>query len=216
MFRFNCVLLTLVLILVAAPGFAQTPDQKTVDQKTSNKKTAVKQKPFTYIDYTTIALSFVSWGESVRLTQGALTDRAHANLLGNSILLEWEHYFQPRLGWILRGSYLFGVADVGGTQSQITYQQSNESWWGAESSVRLGYRLSKWIIGTTGPMGLYRELALPDSPAGVSATSGSTFNVGWTADLRMRLINSIEVREEIGFLLFAADTYWTLGAGYKF
>jgi hypothetical protein len=173
-------------------------------------------RKFTFINYLTFTLSYLSWGEKVQLTRAAQTDQAHCNMLGNSLGVEWEHYYELRYGYILQGAALFGVADVGGTQSSLAFNQINQHWWGAESSVRFAYRFSKWTITSIGPIVIYRGLKLTDDPSGTSAQSGATVNAGATADLRMRLNDSLELREEIGALAVNASTYWSVGLGYKF
>jgi hypothetical protein len=203
MFRCKYVLCTILFWnLLFASAFADT--------------IKTKAKKFSYLNFATISLSYVSWGEKVALSQGALTDKAHGNMLGNALGLEWEHYFEPRYGFVLQGSFLMGVADVGGTQAVLTYNQVNQHWWGAGATARMAYRFSKWAISSMGPIFIYRDLTLPNDPSGTSAKSVASENVGGTIDLRMRLTDTLEVREEFGALALNASSYWALGLGYKF
>lgn len=178
----------------------------------------IKTNPrkFSSLNFATISISYLSWGEKVSLSQAGKPDQAHCNMLGNSLGVEWEHYFEPRYGFTLQGSLLFGVADVGGTQSKLPFSRANQHWWGAGASTHFAYRFSKWVISSLGPILVYRNLSLSNDPSGTSAESGATVNIGATVDLRMRLSDQLEIREEIGSLAINASTYWSVGLGYKF
>ena len=174
-----------------------------------------KTKKFSYLNFTTVSISYLSWGENVSLSRAGKTDQTHGSLLGNSLGVEFEHYFEPRYGFTLKGDLLLGVADIGGSPS-LAYSQVNQHWWGAGATAHFAYRFSKWVISSVGPILIYRQLNLSNDSSGTAAQSGSTVNVGATVALRMRLTDQLEIREEIGTLAINAFTYWSVGLGYKF
>jgi hypothetical protein len=177
---------------------------------------AATNRNFKSKNYKTLSVSYFSWGEKVMLSQSGRTDHAHANLLGNALNFEIEHYFRPRYGFIFMGSLFYGIADVGGTQNYLAYNLSNQNWSGAGIETHFAYRFSQWLIGTVGPIAVYRPLSLPVSPSGTSAKFGSSFNFGGTFGLKMQLNKHFEIREEIGALATNASTYWAISLGYKF
>jgi hypothetical protein len=205
-----------LILLVIFSGLTWAQDAEPV-KKThlSIKKHVVRPKGFRSLNYTTASLSYFSWGEAVTLAQGGQVDHAHANRLGNALSVDWEHYFKPRFGVDIMGSFLFGVADVGGTQSVLSYNLVNQSWTGFGGAVHGAYRFSKWVVGTLGPIAIYRNLSLPQDPSGTIATSGHSTNLGATVALKMRLNDWLEVREEIGTFFGNPSTYWSVGLGYK-
>lgn len=204
MYRFKALLVWLALF-AAVSAAAQTGESSTPQ----------KAKPFRPISFTTVAVQFLSWAENANITNGTVNDPGTANLFGNALVIEHEHYYLPRWGYILSGGYIFGMADVGGGAT-LNYQNSSQNWSGVEASLREAYRLSKWVITSAGAMVIYRTLNFPADINGVTVTSGANINYAGTVDLRLRLSEEFELREEIGSLFLKAATYWSLGVGYKF
>ena len=217
----SCVLIFLCFCLQAQTnGKLETRLAGETDAKPDVKMKATrKPKPQKFsANFATISLSFVSWKESVSLSRGNNAGTTQAKLLGNALGIEWEHYFQPRSGFTFQVAYLFGVADVSGRSADLQYQQENQRWWGVGATTHLAHRFSKWAIGSlwTESVHVYRNLRLFDDPSGTSAKASSSVNAGATVDLRMRLTNELEVREEIGTFATNTSTYWSVGMGYKF
>src|SRR5580704_18316356 len=72
--------------------------EKVKKAEKEKKKEKEKEKPYT-VSYTTVSVSYFSWGENVALANGTASDHTHANLLGNALNLEWERYWRPRYGF---------------------------------------------------------------------------------------------------------------------
>lgn len=165
--------------------------------------------------FRTFAVSYLSWTEFVELDNGTLTDSAYANFYGLALTYEKEG-FKGRWGSAYEGTLMFGQANAGGSQTVITpYQTNYRSWYGAEASYRLAYRLSGQITLSLGPFAMVRQVTFP-SENNIEVKSGSQGNGGVLADLRYRLTPKMEVRQMIGTMAFKASTIWSLGLGYKF
>jgi hypothetical protein len=208
MFRFKLFALCTSLLLMSANGFAR--DQST---NANNANTAPLKKP-TRHSHITVALSYLSWNEAVNINAASGASQSSANLFGNALTLELEHFFHVRFAAIYQLSALYGVANIGNSDS--SYQLSGLNWWGAGASARLGYRLTPQILSSLGPITVFRQLSPPTDSSGTTATSGSSFNYGATFDLRLDLTPRVVVRQEIGALFVRASTFWQLGVGYKF
>jgi hypothetical protein len=183
----------------------------------AESKEAARAKGFPKegVKFYNLLLGFTSWTEKVTLTKDQSSDQSSANLLGNTITFELERYPVARWGYYLQGEALFGYANVGGSQTGVPYQLTNQSWFGTVVAVRGGYRVVKAAAFTAGAIVLYRKLELP-SAGNTSVSSGSDFNYGVTVDLRIRVTNNWELRQEIGTLMVNASTFWSLGFGHKF
>jgi len=160
--------------------------------------------------------SYVSWKEQMTLTNGPTTDHAYSDFIGNALAVEFEHYFVPRWGLIAELSFMSGKASLGGSQTQLIYQQSNVSWTGKEVSLRGAYRFSSSIISSVGPLVLNRQITIPPDPNGSNVTSGANVNYGLIADVRLKLDRHWEFRQTIGTLVQNAKTYWALAVGYAY
>ena len=176
----------------------------------------VKLKHMKHLSYFNVAVSYVSWNESMTLESATQTEKAAANFYGSALVLEKEYYFTPRWGWALQGFLMAGLANFGGSQQTLLFTASERSWFGAGVSPRLTYRMYKPITVSLGGVGLYRNVDIGNSNAAVDITSGSDFNVGGTVDLRAQLAPNLELRQEFGILAIQASVIWSLGVGYKF
>jgi hypothetical protein len=203
MFRFKLFALCTCVLFMSTSGLAQDQLVSPGSVKTSNAKSHV-----------TVALSYLSWNEAVSINSASGTSQSTANLFGNALAFDLERYFHVRFAMIYQLSALYGVANIGSGDS--AYQLSGLNWWGAGTSVRLGYRLTRRLISSLGPIALFRQLSPPTDSSGSNATSGSSFNYGATLDLRWDLTPRLVVRQEIGTLFVRASTFWQLGVGYKF
>ena len=163
-----------------------------------------------------ISLSYISWSEFVDLDNGILKDQAFASFYGNSLAIEKESFWGHRYGSAYEAALLFGQANVGGTQSAITYQTSYQKWWGLAATYRFAYRLSPQITLSAGPLLLARQITWPDMGTSVDVKSGAQINAGAIVDLRMRLNRTWEMRQTIGTLALKASTLWSLGFGYNY
>lgn len=207
----------------ASPAAKSTPAPKATTasasattQTKADKSKKRRSKGFTAFDIVGVSLSYFSWGETVTLTQGSAVDHTHSNMLGNSLTLDWEHYYSARWGFDLLASFLYGVADVGGTQHAVSYNLVNQNWKGFGGSAHMAYRLSKWAIVSAGPLAILRDLTLPMGPSGAVADFGSKMDYGATVALKMRLSDWLDIREEVGNLMKRRSTYWSVGLGYMF
>jgi len=214
MSRCKSALVSWAVLLVVWPAYSQQPAQAQPQPQYQHLPASVAKKTGT--SFYNLLLGFTAWTEQVSLSKANASDTAAANLFGNAITFEYERYPHLRWGYYLVGSALFGTANVAGSQRSVSYQLAGQTWLGAVLSMRGGYRLYKQVAFTVGPVVLYRSLSLPGSEAGVTASSGADLNYGATADMRLRLGNSWELRQELGMLMLKASAYWSLGFGYKF
>ena len=163
MFRFDArsrvSIVFLVGLLVVGPIRAAAPSERaqTATKATSAGATtavpARKPRKFNHLNFGTVYVSLVNWGEQVDLVQGSKVSHAHSTLLGNSLGMEWEHFFKERYGFALQGALMSGVIDVGGGRNApLPYTLASQHWWGAEASPRLAYRFSTWIITSSSVM----------------------------------------------------------------
>ena len=110
---------------------------------------------------------------------------------------------------------MFGQANIGGTQTQITYKDSYTKFLGIQGSARYLYRLNNRISFSAGPLLLVRQISINDLN-GVTAKSGSTLNYGVIGGMGFRMGDHLEVRQSFGTLMFKAAAIWSLALGYKF
>jgi hypothetical protein len=166
----------------------------------------------------TFAVSFMSWTETLKLASGSTTDSSSSNFIGYAITWEKEQ-FGRRWGSAGEISGLMGQANAGGRQSQILYQANNKSYFGAEASYRLAYRVSAQVTMAAGPFALVRSVSLPSTDTNgvnIDVKSGSSSNYGLQFNFNCRLTRHLEVRQMIGTLASNASTIWSLGLGYKY
>jgi hypothetical protein len=168
-----------------------------------------------YLRESTISLEYLSWQELMRIDSGTQTDNAYADFFGNALTYEHENY-HGQDGYAFSGSFLFGKANAGGTQSILTYETSQRSWIGFSATARYAHRLTPTVTASIGPMAMYRHVTWPDEGTGNSLKSGSDLNLGILGELGLRLFPQWEVRMEMGTLAFRASTYWSIGLGHKY
>jgi hypothetical protein len=195
-----------ILILCLVSSFAFSQEEA---ENTSNDKLA---KSFTR---STVSISYMSWTEQVDFESPANVDRGFANFYGNAISFEREIYNKKRTGFALEAGILSGLANVGGSQRILVYQDSYKKYLGAMASARYAYRHSSVLTFSIGPMALYRQVTIPVLN-GVSAKSGNDLNYGLLAEMAVRLGENLEFRQSFGTLSFKASALWSLGLGYKF
>ena len=201
----------LILFLVGLCLCAQAQEDLDLDSEISTSKPVPR---FRTVEFTTISFSYVSWKEKVSLSGAGGTDSSFANFYGNSISYEHETYLKPTSGTLYEFDFIYGRASVGGSQTNVPYQEGSVGWLGAEFSYRYVYRLSPQIAMSAGPLILTRQINLPGD--GVDVSSGAQYNFGAIFDLRLRLTKALELHQAIGTLMTKASTIWTFGLGYKF
>lgn len=201
------ILLASFVAMIALSASAQSPAGKTARSKRANSSSHREQ-------YTAVGVSFLSWNESVELKSVAASDKAAANFFGNTIHAEKSFLFSSNFGYLLYGGAMLGYAHVGGTQGAVPYRLANRSWWGALASIRASYQPSTDLIGSIGPVAIYRNIDLPTSSAISSVQGAPTFNYGLSADVRFAVHPHWLVRAEMGSFFTQASTMWMLGLSY--
>ncbi len=198
MLRFK-IILTVILCFVGFSAFAKGELQKV------NQKVPVKV-------YNTYNLSFFSWSEKLTLTKQSTTDYSLAAFNGLSLGLETEQ-FEGNYGHRLMGSLLFGQASAGNNLTQITYVASYQTFFGVSFLYHWAFRHTERSLVSIGPMVLYRNITWPQS--NLTAKSGQDFNIGYTADIKLRPFKRWELITSLGSLMLDASTFWSVGIGYK-
>ena len=200
----NLFFTILLFSLMSSPALAQDKQAQTI---TDNLPKAFTRS--------TISISYLSWTEIVDFESASNTDRGAANFYGNAISFEKEYYNKKRSGFAFEASVLSGQANVGGSQTVLTYQDSYKKYFGFLASARYAYRLTNVLTFSVGPMALYRSVKLPVLND-VTAKSGSDLNFGVLGELGVRLGRNFELRQTFGSLSFKANAIWSVGLGYKF
>lgn len=182
-----------------------------LSQENESAQVQDSSRPYTH---RTIALSYISWTELVDFTSATTTDRGYANFYGNSLSYEIAPYTK-RSGMNYQADFLFGQANIGGSQSAVTYQESYKKMMGLMLQARFAYRLDTKISFSLGPLLLARQVTVPDVN-GVTATVGNDVNWGMMGAVSARLGKNWELRQSLGTLAFKASTIWSIGLGYKY
>ncbi len=180
----------------------------------SNESAIEKSSAENSYTHKTIALSYISWTELVDFTSASNADRGFANFYGNALSYEVAPYIRHS-GMNYQVDLLFGQANVGGSQTVLTYQESYKKFLGAMAQARFAYRLDTKITISAGPLVLFRQVSIPDAN-GVTPTVGATPNFGAIGVVGARLGKNWELRQSFGTLAFKASTIWSLGLGYKY
>ena len=164
-----------------------------------------------------ISGDFTSWQENLAISKGALRDNAYGSYTGNSISIS---ALDRNAKVKYQTDFMNGVATVGGGQSILPYQYSNIPWLGLAVSVRYAIDISPKIGFSIGPILMARQVSLPKSADGTSATSGSDSNYGGILDLDMTLTDHWILGYELGAILIqdggGTTTMMKLAAGYEF
>jgi len=186
-------------------------------QESSSDKESQRGHPKVPTAYTTVSVSYFSWQEQLTLTSGASKDHGLVNLFGDGFSIEHENYFKPHHGTIMEGSFLYGQATAGGTQSTLPYTTTNIKWTALQASYRYSYRWTTAVATSIGLMAVDRQLSLPTNTAtNTSAEAGPSLNYGILIDFKLRPAEHWQLRQMIGTLATQATTYWSLGFGYQF
>jgi hypothetical protein len=204
---FRCKAISLIfVILLAASAHAQNAK--------SEKKGA---KPVSLPKYHSLALSFTSWQETLKLTEGTVTADAPVNIFGNAISYSYQNFFSPRHGSILELGFFSGTANQGGIQTDVTYSLASVNCTAVLFSYRYAYRVSKAAIVSMGLLGVSRQLKWPpDTVSGATGISGSNSNYGPLVELKMRMSEAWSLEQKLGLLTRNAGAFWSLGIGYTF
>lgn len=200
----------------AASSQRSSQTARSATPSSSSSASANRSPHFSGVSTWDIEFSYVSWKELLTLTNGPVIDHGYSDYIGNAVVLEYEHYAVPHWGFIGELGVMSGKADIGGSQTQLVYQQANVGWTGEEASIRAAYRFSATVIASLGPMAIARQITLPVDPDGSQVESGSSVNYGMVADVRLKLDRRWEVRETLGTLLQHATTLWSFGLGCTF
>lgn len=205
-----------IFTLSASKTFAQNEaaDSSPISQPKSNEKIANPSLKKVFVR-SSFGLSYISWIELVDLDSSTQSDRSFAQFRGPAVTFERSIFNKKFTGYILEFSGLFGQANIGGSQTVLTYQESNKSYFGVLGSGRIAYRLSAPITLSVGPSILYRQVQVPSSN-GITAKSGADFNLGLQASLSAKLNRRWELKQSFGTLFFKASTIWSLAAVYQF
>ncbi len=163
--------------------------------------------------YTTYNLSYFSWSEKLSLTQATLSDYSLADFNGINLGMETE-MFEGNFGNRIMGSLLIGQASAGNALTQIKYISSYQPFWGVSILYHWAFRNSERSLVSLGPIAIYRNITWPESNH-ISVKSGSEFNLGYSADMKLRLFKHWEMITSFGSLLIDASTFWSVGFGYK-
>ena len=215
--KYMCLFKRLILILLLLSPLRAFAGDDDLDDEIVPEVVAKPAPPpprFRTVEFTTLSFSYVSWKEQVTLSGPTGTDSAYANFYGNSFGYEHETYLKPTNGTLYGFDFMFGRASVGGSQVNVPYQEGSVGWLGIDFSYRYVHRLTNQIAMSVGPLLLARQAKLPADDVDVS--SGSQYNIGAIADLRLRLSKPLEIHQMIGTLYMKASTIWSFGLGYKF
>lgn len=197
--------ISLLLIFSLLPLASFSQENESAQRKTSDSRSYTHR---------TIALSYISWTELVDFTSATNTDRGFANFYGNALSYEVAPYVRHS-GMNYQVDFLFGQANVGGSQTVLTYQESYKKFLGVMAQARFAYRLDTKITMSAGPLVMFRQVSVPDVN-GVTPTVGAMTNFGVTGVVGARLGKNWELRQSFGTLAFKASTIWSLGLGYKY
>jgi hypothetical protein len=163
-----------------------------------------------------LTLAYFSWTEPVSFAGGGQNDTGTALVFGNSLSFERVLLRHERFELTANVSALLGVANAGGTQTNLSYHLSAQPWWGIGLGAQAGYKVASEITASIGVTGLWRHLELPTDPTGISASMGPSFQPLINSSLRLKVFGDFDIQEELGFLLASQSTYWALGAGFAF
>ncbi len=197
--------ISLLLIFSLLPLASFSQENESVQGKASGSKSYTHK---------TIALSYISWTELVDFASASNTDRGFANFYGNALSYEVAPYVRHS-GMNYQVDVLFGQANVGGSQTVLTYQESYKKFMGAMAQARFALRLNTKVNKSAGTLVLFRQVSVPDVN-GVTPTVGATTNFGIIGVVGARLGKNWELRQSFGTLAFKASTIWSLGLGYKY
>lgn len=162
-----------------------------------------------------VNLSYWNWGEEFQMSRDEVTQSANSNF--SALGLEYE--FSPTLrtrGWNMSAALLVGQATGGDANGSLIYIASYQPFAGVALKMNWYWRIERRIYLEMGPLALYRSYKWPTSSDGISAVSGSDFNVGGTLSLRIRLSPSLDFCQSFGTLLLKGSSIWSAGLGYRF
>jgi len=168
-----------------------------------------------FSDIHSIWVSYFSWYENMQVSLSGQSAAVHGVLFGNALGYQWQHFFSQRRGLLLNANYLFGTANVGGTQNTPPYTLANQNWWGISTAIHYFYRISPNVAVGAGPYVIYRSLSLPVDQSGTVAAASTSLPYGISASLNIQLGSVIELRQDIGTLLTNQAPYWSIALGYK-
>lgn len=166
-------------------------------------------------EQTLMNLSYWNWGEEFQMSREDVTQSANSNFSALGI----EYEFSPTLrtrGWNMSAALLVGQATGGDANGSLIYIASYQPFWGVAAKMNWYWRIERRIYLEMGPLALYRAYKWPTSSDGISAVSGSDFNVGGALSLRIRLSPSLDFCQSFGTLLLKGSSIWSAGLGYRF
>lgn len=162
-----------------------------------------------------IDVSYWNWGESLQMSKDGSNQDSNANF--SAVGFEYEFSSGPKnRGWSASLAGLIGQATGGDANGDIIYVASYQKFFGAAAKVNWFWRIEKRIYLEFGPVLLFRPFTWPTSGDGISAESGSMFNYGASASLRIRVSRDIDFCQSIGALLVRSNSLWSAGLGYRF
>lgn len=158
-----------------------------------------------------LSFSYYNWGEQMTINSGGVESAAPANLAGIGIQFDYLLSMKNQ-GWLASMAFLTGSATGGASGN---YLASYQPFFGLMGSMAYFFKVEKRVYLELAPVILYRSLKWPEA-SGNTAASGSDLNLGFNANLRIRLFKNLDYCQSIGTLLSKATTIWSLGFGYRF
>lgn len=198
--------------LLAQPGFTQESAPSSgedTETTTSTSETAPKS-----ISKWQVGLSVLQWNETLKLQQGATTDRDFANYNALALAIQKEITYS-HWGWNASAFIGSGGAVGGGNASLISYQKNKVLFTIYGISPRLFYRLSGRVNAGLTAMAFMKNIDWPTDSANLTVDSGHKFNIMAVADLNIRLFQKWDFYSGIGPLSEGA-TLWRIGLNYHY
>ncbi len=204
-----------IFLLVALVGFANLFFFTSLSQAEDVPKTGQSKKSLR--ENRNFVISYTTWVEKMSLDDGIQATQDFAQFLGIGFGFSQERFTSLRWGRLIDAALMYGQANGGGSQTVISYQKSHLSWFGAQASARIAYRLNSTVTLSAGPIFLLRNLTWPNNGnPDLSVSSGATANLGGAVDMKIFLNDQWEVRQSIGTLATKASTLWSMTAGYHY
>ena len=203
---FSVILCLLVSasVAVAAPGAAPVSAAKNVKPAAPN---------FISV-YKTVELGIVSWPETVSITDGSGSYQGIAQFYSFSLGYANRTY-RPNDGIFWEAYLLWGKADIGSTESTLTYFQKRAAMYGFGANYGWFYRPESKKVNIGVSAVVQNRHATWTEPTGVTVGNKDLFSLGATLEMRWRLTEKLAFNNRIGQLSGQKSAIWMLNLDWS-